>query len=96
MTSVLFAIIRKKKLCRASKKRGKVGLIAENKFQNCGKKNENDFQTENDKLRKNDYKTATTGNETGESGQKLAGIPDICAEWTRKLSENCVCDRWTK
>ena len=39
---------------------------------------------------------ATTGNETGESGQKLAGIPDICAEWTRKLSENCVCDRWTK
>ena len=48
MTSVLFAIIRKKKLCRASKKRGKVGLITENKFQNCGKKNENDFQTEND------------------------------------------------
>ena len=53
-----FAIIRKKKLCRASKNRGKVGLITENKFQNCGKKNENDFQTENDKLRKNDYKTA--------------------------------------
>lgn len=25
-----------------------------------------------------------------------AGIPDICAEYTRKLSENCVCDRWTK
>ena len=96
MTSVLFAIIRKKKLCRASKKRGKVGLITENKFQNCGRKNENDFQTENDKLRRNDYKMAITGNETGESGQKLAGIPDICAEWTRKLSENCVCDRWTK
>ena len=96
MTSVLFAIIRKKKLCRASKKREKVGPITENKFQNCGKKNENDFQTENDKLRRNDYKTATTCNETGESGQKLAGIPDICAEWTRKLSENCVCDRWTK
>ena len=38
MTSVLFAIIRKKKLCRASKKRGKVGLITENKFQNCGRK----------------------------------------------------------
>ena len=38
MTSVPFAIIRKKKLCRASKKRGKVGLIAENKFQNCGRK----------------------------------------------------------
>jgi hypothetical protein len=35
---VLFAIIRKKKLCRASKKRGKVGLITENKFQNCGRK----------------------------------------------------------
>ena len=96
MTSVLFAIIRKKKLCRASKNRGKVGLITENKFQNCDKKNENDFQTENDKLRRNDYKTATTGGKTGESGQKLAGIPDICAEWTRKLSENCVCDRWTK
>ena len=96
MTSVPFAIIRKKKLCRASKKRGKVGLITENKFQNCGKKNENDFQTENDKLRRNDYKTATTGNETSESGQNLAGIPDICAEYTRKLSENCVCDRWTK
>ena len=73
-----------------------MGLITENKFQNCGKKNENDFQTENDKLRRNDYKMGTTGNETGESGQKLAGIPDICAEWTRKLSENCVCDRWTK
>ena len=38
MTSVLFAIIRKKKLCRASKKRGKVELITENKFQNCGRK----------------------------------------------------------
>ena len=23
-------------------------------------------------------------------------VSDICAEWTRKLSENCVCDRWTK
>ena len=80
MTSVSFAIIRKKKLCRASKNRGKVGLITENKFQNCGKKNENDFQTENDKLRKNDYKMAKTGNETSESNQKLAGIPDICAE----------------
>ena len=80
MTSVPFAIIRKKKLCRASKNRGKVGLFTENKFQNCGKKNENDFQTENDKLRRNDYKTATTGNETSESGQNLAGIPDICAE----------------
>ena len=80
MTSVSFAIIRKKKLCRASKNRGKVGLITENKFQNCGKKNENDFQTENDKRRRNDYKTATTGNETSESGQNLAGIPDICAE----------------
>ena len=78
LTSVSFAIIRKKKLCRASKNRGKV--ITENKFQNCGKKNENDFQTENDKLRKNDYKMATTGNETSESNQKLAGIPDICAE----------------
>ena len=31
---MLFAIIRKKKLCRASKKRGKVGLITENKLQN--------------------------------------------------------------
>ena len=38
MTSVLFAIIRKKKLCRASKKRGKAGLIAENKFQNYGRR----------------------------------------------------------
>ena len=80
MTSVLFAIIRKKKLCRASKKRGKVGLITENKFQNCGKKNENDFQTENDKLRRNDYKMATTGGKISENGQNLAGIPDICAE----------------
>ena len=80
MTSVPFTIIRKKKLCRASKNRGKVGLITENKFQNCGKKNENDFQTENDKLRRNDYKTATTGVKIGESGQNLAGIPDICAE----------------
>ena len=35
---MLFAIIRKKKLCRASKKRGKVGLIIENKFHNCGRK----------------------------------------------------------
>ena len=52
----------------------------ENKFQNRSKKNENDFQTENDKLRRNDYKTATTGGKTGESGQNLAGIPDICAE----------------
>ena len=68
----------------------------ENKFQNCGKKNENDFQTENDKRRRNDYKTATAGDKTSESGQNLAGIPDICAEQTRKLSENCVCDRWTK
>jgi hypothetical protein len=93
---VPFAIIRKKKLCRASKNRGKVGLFTENKFQNCGKKNENDFQTENDKLRRNDYKTATNSGKTGESGQNLAGIPDICAEYTRKLSENCVCDRWTK
>ncbi|MFR4815878.1 MAG: hypothetical protein ACLT99_00320 [Faecalibacterium prausnitzii] len=75
-----FAIIRKKKLCRASKKRGKVGLFDENKFQNCGKKNENDFQTENDKRRRNDYKTATAGDKTSESGQNLAGIPDICAE----------------
>ena len=75
-----FTIIQARILCRASKNRGKVGLITENKFQNCGKKNENDFQTENDKLRKNDYKTATTGNETSESNQKLAGIPDICAE----------------
>lgn len=96
MTSVPFAIIRKKKLCRASKNRGKVGLISENKFQNCSKKNENDFQTENDKLRRNDYKTATTGEKIGEIGQNSAGIPDICAEWTRKLAENCVCDRWTK
>jgi len=77
---VPFAIIRKKKLCRASKNRGKVGLFTENKFQNCGKKNENDFQTENDKLRRNDYKTATNSGKTGESGQNLAGIPDICAE----------------
>jgi hypothetical protein len=77
---VPFAIIRRKKLCRASKNRGKVGLFTENKFQNCGGKNENDFQAENDKLRRNDYKTATTGNETSESSQKLAGIPDICAE----------------
>ena len=38
MTSVRFAIILKKKLFRESKKRGKVGLIAENKFQNCGRK----------------------------------------------------------
>ena len=80
MTSVSFAIIRKKKLCRASKNRGKVGLFGENKFQNCGEKNENDFQTENDKLRRNDYKTATTSDKTSESGQNLAGIPDICAE----------------
>jgi hypothetical protein len=65
---VPFAIIRKKKLCRASKNRGKVGLITENKFQNCGKKNENDFQTENDKRRRNDYKTATAGGKTSESG----------------------------
>ena len=75
-----FAIIRKKKLCRASKKRGKVGLITENKFQNCDRKNENDFQIENDKLRRNDYKMATTDSKTSESGQNLAGIPDICAE----------------
>ena len=68
MTSVPFAIIRRKKLCRASKNRGKVGLIAENKFQNCDKKNENDFQIENDKLRRNDYKTATMGEEIGENG----------------------------
>ena len=80
MTSVPFAIIRKKKLCRASKNRGKVGLFNENKFQNCGEKNENDFQTENDKLRRNDYKTATTGVKISESVQNLAGIPDICAE----------------
>ena len=52
----------------------------ENKFQNRSKKNENDFQTENDKLRRNDYKTATTGVKIGESGQNLASIPDICAE----------------
>ncbi|MDU8667557.1 hypothetical protein [Faecalibacterium prausnitzii] len=80
MTSVPFAIIRKKKLCRASKNRGKVGLITENKFQNCGKKNENDFQTENDRLRRNDYKMATTGGKISENGQNMAGIPDICAE----------------
>ena len=80
MTSVPFAIIRKKKLCRASKNRGKVGLITENKFQNCGRKNENDFQTENDKLRRDDYKMATTTYKIGENGQKIAGIPDICAE----------------
>jgi hypothetical protein len=65
---VPFAIIRKKKLCRASKNRGKVGLFNENKFQNCGKENENDFQTENDKRRRNDYKTATNNGKTSESG----------------------------
>ena len=27
---------------------------------------------------------------------KIWLVSQICAEYTRKLSENCVCDRWTK
>jgi len=39
---------------------------------------------------------ATKNDKIGKNGQKLACIPDICAKWTGKLSENCVGDRWTK
>ena len=54
--------------------------ITENKFQKRKGERENIFPVENDKLRRDDYKMATMTYKIGENGQKIAGIPDICAE----------------
>ena len=75
-----FTIIQARILCRASKNRGKVVPITENKFQKRKSERENIFPVENDKLRRDDYKMATTTYKISENGQKVAGIPDICEE----------------